>query len=232
MGDRRTNQPPFAIAVGKGGWEAQRQRGGGPQATRGTRLSNTGNHTRQASKGRRGYPEPLTVYAGSESVVSRFPKRPFRDQEPRHTREHPPNGNGTPVRNRTRGQPNKQAISSNQTSQHTNPEGRLGQKSGTGYQRARPDLTSADQRRTDQRWRTVPGRWGDRDVQGRGMGENKNDNYWRVLSREDGQRRNEAPGQDNESRSAIKGGGGVPAEPASLPFSSPAQHPPPGGGGA
>ena len=37
------------------------------------------------------------------------------------------------------------------------------------------------------------------------MGENKNDNYWRVLSREDGQRRNEAPGQDNESRSAIKG---------------------------
>ena len=87
VGDRRTNQPPFAIAVGKGGWEAQRQRGGGPQATRGTRLSNTGNHTRQASKGRRGYPEPLTVYAGSESVVSRFPKRPFRDQEPRHTRE-------------------------------------------------------------------------------------------------------------------------------------------------
>ena len=141
VGDRRTNQPPFAIAVGKGGWEAQRQRGGGPQATRGTRLSNTGNHTRQASKGRRGYPEPLTVYAGSESVVSRFPKRPFRDQEPRHTREHPPNGNGTPVRNRTRGQPNKQAISSNQTSQHTHTEGHLGQKSGIGHQRARPVRT-------------------------------------------------------------------------------------------
>jgi hypothetical protein len=29
VGDRRTNQPPFAIAVGKGGWEAQRQEGWG-----------------------------------------------------------------------------------------------------------------------------------------------------------------------------------------------------------
>ena len=86
---RQGNQPTsLYIAEGKGGWEAQRQRGGGPQATKGTRLSNTGNHTRQASKGGRGYPEPLTVYAGSESVVSRYPKRPFRDQGPQHACEH------------------------------------------------------------------------------------------------------------------------------------------------
>jgi hypothetical protein len=172
VGDRRTNQPPFAIAVGKGGWEAQRQRGGGPQATRGTRQSNTGNHTRQASKGGRGYPEPLAVYAGSESVVSRYPKRPFRDQGPRHAREHPPNGTGIPARNFFTGQPNKQATSSNQISQHM--EGRLGQKSeGTGYQRARPETrrmaeNNRVQTSADQRDQTAPGRWGSRDVGGRG----------------------------------------------------------------
>ncbi len=144
------------------------------------------------------------MYAESESVVSRYPKSSFRDQGPRHAREHPPNGTGIPARNFFTGQPNKQATTSTR-------------RDLWGRSQKVQDIRERDQRRegrqrttesrpvpTSETSGTAPGKWGSRDVRGRGMGEIRNDNYWRALNRDDGQ--SVAPGQDIDSHSAIKGG--------------------------